>query len=172
MSFSDIIIPFVISAVLITGLIKKIDVFEEFLDGAAVNLQTAVSILPALIALMTCIAMLNASGLLDFVTKVISPLTSLLGFPAECVPLAILRPISGSGATAMLETILTQNHPDSFAGRVASVLMGSTETTFYTIAVYYGAAKIKHTRHTLPCALTADFTGFVASVLTVRILFY
>ncbi len=172
MNFSDIIIPFVISAVLITGLIKKIDVFEEFLDGAAENLQTAVSILPALIALMTCIAMLNASGLLDFVTKVISPLTSLLGFPAECVPLAILRPISGSGATAMLETILTQNHPDSFAGRVASVLMGSTETTFYTIAVYYGAAKIKHTRHTLPCALTADFTGFVASVLTVRILFY
>ena len=171
MKFSDLIIPLIICAVLVYGLIKRVDVFGEFLIGAKENLKTAVEILPALIALMTCVSMLNVSGLLEMVTDILSPVTSLLGFPAQCVPLAVMRPISGSGAMAMLENILSENHPDSFIGRVACVLMGSTETTFYTMAVYYGAAGIKKTRHTLPCALTADFTGFLASVLTVRILF-
>ena len=172
MNFTDLVIPVVIAVILVIGLIKKVDVFGEFIEGATENLKTAVSILPALIALMTCVGMLRASGILGTLSSVLSPVTELIGFPSECVPLAILRPISGSGATAMYESILTEHSPDSFAGRVASVLLGSTETTFYTIAVYYGAAKIKKTRHTLAASLSADFTGFIFSVLAVRLFFY
>lgn len=172
MKFSDFVIPIVIAGILIAGLIKKVDVFNEFIEGATENLKTAVSILPALIALMTCVGMFRSSGALTVITELISPLTDSLGFPSECVPLAILRPVSGSGSIAMYESILTENSPDSFAGRVASVLLGSTETTFYTIAVYYGAAKIKNTRQTLVAAISADFTGFVISVFAVRLFFY
>ncbi|NLZ46915.1 MAG: spore maturation protein [Clostridiales bacterium] len=171
-SISDFIIPTIIAVILVTGLVKKVDVFNEFLEGAAENLKTAVSILPALIALMTCVGMFKSSGGLGIITSLISPITDFLGFPSECVPLAILRPVSGSGSIAMYESILSDNHPDSFAVRVASVLLGSTETTFYTMAVYYGAAKIKNTRQTLVAAISADFTGFVFSVFAVRLFFY
>ncbi len=167
---SDYVIPFFIALIMIIGLIKKVDVFSEFTEGAKENLKAAVSVLPALIALMTAIGMFKASGALDFISAVISPLTSFLGFPEECIPLAIIRPVSGSGALAVFENILTDVSPDSFAGRVASVIIGSTETTFYTIAVYYGITKVKKTRQALPASLAADFTGFVLSALTVRII--
>ena len=167
---SNYVIPFFIAAVMIIGLVKKVDVFSEFTEGAKENLKAAVSILPALVALMTAIGMFKASGALDFISAAISPLTSFLGFPDECIPLAIIRPISGSGALAVFENILTDVSPDSFAGRVASVIIGSTETTFYTIAVYYGITKVKKTRQALPASLAADFTGFVLSALTVRII--
>lgn len=167
---SDYVIPFLIALIMIIGLVKKVDVFSEFTEGAKENLKTAVSILPALVALMTAIGMFKASGALDFISAAISPMTSLLGFPNECIPLAIIRPVSGSGALAVFENILTDVSPDSFAGRVASVIIGSTETTFYTIAVYYGVTKVKKTRQALPASLAADFTGFVLSALTVRII--
>ncbi len=167
---SDFVIPFFIAAIMIIGLIRKIDVFNEFTDGAKENLKASVSVLPALIALMTAIGMFKASGALDFISAVISPLTDFLGFPQECTPLAIIRPVSGSGALAVFENILTEVSPDSFAGRVASVIIGSTETTFYTIAVYYGITKVKKTRQALPASLAADFTGFILSALTVRII--
>lgn len=167
---SDYVIPFFIAAVMIIGLVKKVDVFSEFTEGAKENLKAAVSVLPALVALMTAIGMFKASGALDFISMVVSPLTNFLGFPEECIPLAIIRPVSGSGALAVFESILTDVSPDSFAGRVASVIIGSTETTFYTIAVYYGITKVKKTRQALPASLAADFTGFVLSALTVRII--
>ena len=167
---SDYVIPFFIAAIMIIGLVKKVDVFSEFTEGAKENLKAAVSVLPALVALMTAIGMFKASGALDFISSAISPLTSFLGFPEECIPLAIIRPVSGSGALAVFENILTDVSPDSFAGRVASVIIGSTETTFYTIAVYYGITKVKKTRQALPASLAADFTGFVLSALTVRII--
>ncbi len=167
---SNYVIPFFIAAVMIIGLVKKVDVFSEFTEGAKENFKAAVSILPALVALMTAIGMFKASGALDFISAAISPLTNVLGFPDECIPLAIIRPISGSGALAVFENILTDVSPDSFAGRVASVIIGSTETTFYTIAVYYGITKVKKTRQALPASLAADFTGFVLSALTVRII--
>ena len=167
---SDYVIPFFIAAVMIIGLVKKVDVFSEFTEGAKENLKAAVSVLPALVALMTAIGMFKASGALDFISAAVSPLTSFLGFPEECIPLAIIRPVSGSGALAVFESILTDVSPDSFAGRVASVIIGSTETTFYTIAVYYGITKVKKTRQALPASLAADFTGFVLSALTVRII--
>ncbi len=167
---SDYVIPFFIALIMIIGLSKKVDVFSEFTEGAKENLKAAVSVLPALVALMTAIGMFKASGALDFISAAVSPLTNFLGFPEECIPLAIIRPVSGSGALAVFENILTDVSPDSFAGRVASVIIGSTETTFYTIAVYYGVTKVKKTRQALPASLAADFTGFVLSALTARII--
>jgi len=171
-NYTNYIIPFIIGLVLIIGLIKKVDVFNEFLDGAWENIKVGVQILPALIGLMLCINMFKASGATEAISNFVEPLTSLLGFPKECVSLALIRPISGSGALSVFESILSQNSPDGFIGRVASVLMGSTETTFYTIAVYYGVTKVKKTRHTLLASLSADFTGFIFSALLVRLFFY
>lgn len=172
MNFTDYIVPIFIGVIIIFGLLNDVDVFNEFIEGAKENLKVGVQILPALIALMTAVGMFKASGALDILTYALSPLTNAIGFPSECVPLVMIRPISGSGALAVYESILNSNHPDSFVGRVASVMLGSTETTFYTIAVYYSVTKIKKIRYTLACALMADFTGFIVSALIVTIMFY
>lgn len=170
MNATDFIIPSFLLIIFVHAIYKRVDIFEAFVEGATENLKVAVSILPSLIALMTCVGMLRSCGILDVLAVLVSPATNLIGFPSQCVPLAILRPISGSGATAMLVSILKENHPDSFVGRVASVLCASTETTFYTIAVYYGAAKIKGSKKTIAAALLADFAGFIFSALTVRLI--
>lgn len=165
------IIPLFIAMIIVFGIIKRVPVFEEFCAGAKENLIVGIELLPTLIAMITAIGMLRASGAMSLITELLSPLTSFLGFPPECLPLAVMRPVSGSGALAVLEAILGENHPDSFIGRTASVISGSTETTFYTIAVYYGATNVKKTRHTLVSSLSADITGFIVSVLTVRLFF-
>lgn len=170
-AFSDTIIPLVMGGILLYGLLHKADIFGSFLDGAKDGLMVSLRILPALVALMTAVGMFRASGALDVLTWLLSPLAAVLRLPQEVLPLALLRPISGSGSMAVLQDILHHYGADSVAGRVASVMQGSTETTFYTIAVYYGATKVKQTRHTLPCALAGDFTGFVMSALMVRLLF-
>lgn len=167
---SDFVIPFFIALIMVIGLIKRVDVFGEFTEGAKENLKAAFEVLPALIALMTAIGMFKASGALEVISAAISPVTGFLGFPEECIPLAIIRPVSGSGALAVFESILNDVSPDSFAGRVASVIIGSTETTFYTIAVYYGITNVKKTRHAVVSSLTADITGFIVSALTVRLI--
>lgn len=167
---SEYVIPVFIAVIMVIGLAKRVDVFGEFVEGAKENLKSAFGILPALIALMTAIGMFKASGGLDVISAAVSPLTEFLGFPSECIPLAIIRPVSGSGALAVFESILSDVSPDSFAGRVASVIIGSTETTFYTVAVYYGITKVKKTRHVIASSLTADLTGFIISALTVRLL--
>lgn len=171
MMISSYIIPITVLIIVVFGLINKVDVFNEFIEGARENLKVGIEILPALIALVTVISMFKMSGAVNIITRLAEPVTSFLGFPSECVPLALIRPISGSGALAVYESILTENHPDSFIGRVASIMMGSTETTFYTIAVYYSVTKIKKTRHTLACALAGDFTGFIVSALIVNLIF-
>ncbi|WP_312640932.1 nucleoside recognition domain-containing protein [Hydrogenoanaerobacterium sp.] len=142
------------------------------MDGAKEGLMTSLRIMPALVALMTAVGMFKASGALDVLTHFLSPLASVLHLPREVIPLAILRPISGSGAMAIFQDILKSHGADTLIGRVASVMQGSTETTFYTIAVYYGATKVSKTRHTLPSALTGDFVGFIMSAITVQLLFY
>lgn len=169
---SDFVIPVFIALIMIIGLAKRVDVFGEFTDGAKENLRSAFDVLPALIALMTAIGMFKASGGLELISAAIAPITEFLGFPRECIPLALIRPVSGSGALAVFESILTEVSPDSFAGRVASVVIGSTETTFYTIAVYYGITKVKKTKHAIASSLTADLTGFILSALTVRLILY
>ena len=169
---SDFVIPVFIALIMVIGLAKRVDVFSEFTDGAKENLKSAFDVLPALIALMTAIGMFKASGGLEIISSAIAPLTEFLGFPRECISLALIRPVSGSGALAVFESILTEVSPDSFAGRVASVVIGSTETTFYTIAVYYGITNVKKTKHAIVSSLTADLTGFILSALTVRLILY
>ena len=171
MNFSDIIIPFIITAIVITGLIKKVDVFSLFVEGAKENFKTGISIIPTLVAVITAVGMFKSSGAADFLTDILYPVTSLVGFPAECIPLAITKSFSGSAALAMLESILSTCGADNFIGRVASVMMGSSETTFYVLSVYFGATKIKNTRHAIPSALIGDLTGIITSVIIVSLLF-
>ncbi|MCM1524443.1 MAG: spore maturation protein [Ruminococcus sp.] len=169
--FAAMIIPVITAATAIAAVCRKTDFFGEFALGAKENLSVCADILPSLIALVTAVSMFSASGAADLLASALSGVFAAAGFPAECFPLALIRPISGSGALAMFESVLRENHPDSFAGRTASVILGSTETTFYTLAVYYGAAGIKKTRHSLAAALTGDITGFIVSVLAVNLIF-
>lgn len=171
MSANDLIVPLVISGILIFGLVKRVNITEEFTAGAKENLKTAVSILPSLILLMTAVGMFTASGAADCIAEFISPLLTFLGFPKECLSLAIIRPISGSGALAALENVLADISPDSYEGRVASVLMAATETTFYTITVYFGALRKKPDGRVFIAAAAADITGFIFSALSVRLFF-
>lgn len=167
----ELIIPAVAVVFVLFGLIKRVGVFDAFLVGAKEGLTTAYTILPTLVGLITAVTMLRASGAVDVLTELITPVAQKLGFPAEIVPVAVLRPISGGGSTALLVGILEEFGPDSFAGRIVSVMAGSTETTFYAIAVYYGAVGVKKSRHTLLAGLMADFTAVVFSVLTTRLFF-
>ncbi len=170
MKFTGFVIPFLTLLIVLWGIYKRVDIFSEFILGAKENLKVCAELLPTLIALITAVGMFKASGGTELLTGLSENFFDRIGFPAPCLPLALIRPISGSGALAVFESILEDQHPDSFAGRVASVMLGSTETTFYTIAVYYGAAGIKKTRHTLAASLAGDMTGFIVSVLTVNIL--
>lgn len=168
---TDYILPVIVAFITGYGLVKKVAVFDVFLAGAKEGLKSCVAILPALLALVSAVGMFKASGAMDLLRWVLQPLANFLGFPSEVTALALVRPLSGSGALAVFESILREHGPDSYIGRVASVLQGSTETTFYTIALYYGAVQVQKTRHTLPCALTADLTGFVMSALAVKLFF-
>lgn len=171
MTLDNMIVPAVMCGILLYGLWKRVDLFGVFLEGAKEGFGTAIDILPALVALMTCVGMFKASGALDILTHALAPVSDLLRLPGEAIPLAILRPISGSGALAIFDDLLHSFGPDSYVGRVASVMMGSSETTFYTIAVYFGALGIDRVRHTLPASLTADLVSFLMSAWMVRLLF-
>lgn len=169
MDVSSVVVIVLIFGVFAWGIYKRVDVFEAFTEGARDNIKTAVGLLPTLVFLMLGVSMFRASGALEALTGLTAPFIEKIGFPADCLPLAILRPVSGSGALSILESILKEKGADSFSGQVASVLMGSTETTFYTIAVYFGATKIKKSRHALPSALAGDITAFLVSALAVRL---
>ena len=168
---SDYIIPLIIILIILNGALKGINVFDEFLSGAKNGFKTIYTITPALVALIFAIELMKVSGALDILCSILSPLTNLLGIPRELTPLTILSPISGSGSVGMFERILKDNNPDTFIGRCASVMMGSTETTFYTMTLYYSSVNIKKTRHTLPSALCADFTSFILSPKIVKLFF-
>ena len=168
---SSAVMPTLFCIILGYGLWRRVDLFDAFLTGAKAGLSTSLNILPALVGLLAAISMFRASGALSFLTGCLSPLTSLLGLPEEILPLALLRPVSGSGALAIVQDILAENGPDSPVGRIASVVMGSTETTFYTLAVYYGSASIKKSRYTVPAALSADITGILAGVFICKFFF-
>jgi spore maturation protein B len=163
-------VPTFLFLVLTVGLVKKVPIFEEFTAGAGDGLRTCVKVLPSLVALMTAVSMLRASGLMEMLTAVVQPVAELMGIPAEIVPMAVLRPVSGSGSLAMLESIYKIYGADSLIGRVASVMQSSTETTFYTMAIYYGYIGVKRTRHTLVSAMGGDITGIIISALAVRLL--
>jgi len=169
--FNHYIIPAIVALFLLYGLLQNVPVFDVFLEGAKEGLSTAVRILPSLVGLITAVGVFKSSGALDLISHGLKPVAEFFGLPVEVMPLALLRPVSGSGGMAVFRDLLQSHGPDSFIGRVASVMMGSTETTFYTIAVYYGAVEVHKTRHTLPAALGADLAGFVFSSLAVLWLF-
>ena len=168
---TDYILPVLVVIIIVFGAVKWLNVFQLFLEGAKNGFKTVLDITPALIALIVAVNMLKNSGGLNIITEFISPVSDFLGIPKEVMPLAILSPVSGSGAVTMFESILKDYGPDSFVGRCASVMMGSTETTFYAITLYYGTYNIKNTRHTLPSAICADFVSFLFSARTVKFFF-
>ncbi len=165
------ILPLVITVIVIFGLVRGVKIFDCFLEGAKDGLKTVKNILPSIVGLVVAVSMLKASGGLDIIVKILSPVSGVTGIPEEIMPLAVLNPVSGGGALSMYELILKEYGPDSYLGRVASVMMGATETTFYAIAVYFGSVGIKKTRHTVMAGLVADFVSFVASAWAVRLFF-
>ena len=163
--FSNLAMPMVIFFIVLYGVTEKVKVFDNFLEGAKEGIKTTFSILPTLIGLFLAIGVLRSSGVLDLIIKLSSPILEIFNFPSELMPLAILRPISGSASIAVATDIMKQAGVDSLIGNIASTIMGSTETTLYTIAIYTSCIKIKKTRFILIAALTADITGIIVSNL-------
>ena len=161
---SNLAMPAVILLIVFYGLKSKTKVFDLFLDGAKEGLELTISIFPTLIGLFVAIGALRTSGIIDMITNVISPLLNIIHFPSELMPLAILRPISGSSSIAVATDIMQKFGVDSLIGKMASVIMGSTETTIYTIAIYTRCIKVKRTRNVLVAALIADIVGMLVSV--------
>lgn len=167
----ELAVPLILAAVGIYAAAKGVDVFRAMSKGASEGLRTVADMFPALVVLFPAIYMLRASGAMDALSDFLSPVCGFLGIPAELVPLAILRPVSGSAATAAASDIIRSAGADSLTGRTAAVMMGSSETTLYVIAVYFGAAKIRDTRHAVPAALCADAAVFFASAWICRLLY-
>ena len=168
---TDYVVPLLLFFTSALALRKKADAYDILLQGASEGLTLIRSILPALILLLTSVHMLRASGAAEMVSHLLAPLFSRFGIPPETALLVLIRPISGSAALAVGAELMTQYGPDSLIGRTVAVMLGSTETTFYTISVYFGAAGIRKTRYTVPAALFADFVGFFMASWTVRIFF-
>ena len=167
---SNIAMPMVIVIIIFYGVKEKNKVFDTFLKGAKEGIETTFSIFPTLIGIFLAIGVFRNSGILDFLVGLISKITNKLNFPHEILPLAILRPISGSASIGIATDIMKQYGVDSFIGKAASTIMGATETTFYTIAIYTGCVGIKKTRSALAAALIADFVGIVVAVIVCQIL--
>ena len=166
-----LVMPIMLCGILLYGLFKRVNVFETFLEGVKDGGKTAISILPALMALVLSVTLLKESGALNVIVKLLEPVSTALGIPPEISPLTLLCPISGSGALTMYKEMLNTYGVDNMIERTASVIMCSTETTFYAIAIYYGGINIRQIRYTLPSALTADFTSFVVSSFLVRLMY-
>ena len=167
---SNLAMPMIILLIVIYGLKEKNKVFDTFLDGAKEGMQITISLLPTLIGLFVAIGALRSSGILDIIINLVNPILSIIDFPTELMPLAMLRPISGSSSIAVATDIMNNYGVDSPLGIMASTIMGSTETTLYTIAIYTSAVKIKKTRGVLYAALIGDFVGMIVSVVVCRIL--
>jgi spore maturation protein SpmA len=168
---SSWILPALIGGLLLFGWARGVRVYDSLVEGAKEGFQVALRIIPYLVAILVAIGMLRASGGIDLMVRVISPVTDLIRMPAEALPMALLRPLSGSGALGVMSEIMTVHGADSFIGYMVSTFQGSTETTFYVLAVYFGAVGVKKTRHTLPACLLADVAGILAAVLIVNLLF-
>lgn len=170
-SLTDYLIPILLFLVAAIGMRKKEPVYEILLDGCTQGLKLLLTLIPTLILLLTAVTMLRQSGAMELLGNFLEPVFSFLGIPPETALLVLVRPISGSAALAVGADLMFHYGPDSLIGRTAAIMLGSTETTFYTISVYFGAAGIHKTRYTLPAALIADLTGFLAASITAR-LFY
>ena len=164
-------IPVIIASLVTYGWVRQVAIYDSLVEGAKEGFQVALRIIPFLVAILVLIGMFRTSGALDVLVGFLTPLTALVGMPAEVLPLAVLRPFSGSGSFALAAEAMQAHGPDSLIGYMSGTFTGSTETTFYTLAVYYGAIGIRKTRHTVPACLTADITGILAATFIVNLLF-
>ena len=168
---SDYLVPLLLLAACLAALRKKENAYDLMLDGARDGLKLLVTLIPTLVLLLTAITMLRASSVVEVISNLCAPVFRLFGIPPETAILVLIRPISGSAALAIGTQLMAQYGVDSEIGRTVAVMLGSTETTVYTISVYFGAAGIRKTRYTVPAALIADLTGFAMASLTVRVFF-
>jgi len=164
-------IPILLAGIPAYALARRVRVYPVFLEGAKEGFETGVRIVPPLVAIFVALGMLRASGALEALTDLLAPVTGPLGLPASVLPLVLVRPLSGGAALGVVGDVLRSEGPDGYAGRLASVMAGSTETTFYVLAVYFGAAGVSRYRHALPAALLADLAGFAAAIAAVRLVF-
>lgn len=168
---TDLLIPALLIAASLYALRQRQDAYSLLVEGAQDGLRTVFSVAPALVILLTAVSMLRASGCIDLLTTLLAPLCRRVGIPPEVVPLMLIRPVSGSAALAVGAELMGTYGPDSPVGRTAAVMLGSSETTFYTISVYFGAAGIRKTRYALPAALIADAVCFLSACLCTRLFF-
>lgn len=164
MQYSTLVIPLLIFAIVLFGLIKKVAVYEEFIEGGKEGFTTAVKIMPYLVAMLFAIAVFRASGAMEGIVELIAPVFSIFGVPPEVLPMAIIRPLTGSGSVGVLAELIAQYGQDSLIVKIAATMFGSTETTLYVLAVYFGAINLNKTAYALQAGLIADFVGFIAAV--------
>lgn len=170
-AFSLYAIPAILLGIPAYGMIKKVKVYEAFTDGAKEGFTNAIRIIPFLVAMLVAIGVLRASGALGYFARFMSPITNLIGMPSEVLPMALMRPLSGGGANGIMVDLFKTYGPDSLIGRMASVISGSTDTTFYVIAVYFGAVGVKKIRYSLSAGLMADLAGILAAVFLTNLMF-
>jgi spore maturation protein B len=168
---SFFVLPAILVGFPLYGLYKRVPVYESFVEGAKDGFHVAVRIIPYLVAILFAIAMFRASGAMEAMTRALDPVLGLIGFPAELLPMAIIRSLSGSGSAALVVDMINQYGEDSLFVKMAAVMYGSSETTFYVIAVYFGAVNIRKTRHAVPAGLLADAAAMIIAVWTVRLLY-
>jgi spore maturation protein B len=164
-------IPLMFVVLLGWGILKKVKVYEVFVEGAKEGFTTAVRIIPYLVAMLVAIGIFRASGALELLTRVLSPVTALIGMPSETLAMALMRPLSGSGSLGVMTELMKVHGPDSLIGIMVSTMYGSSETTFYVLAVYFGSVGIRDTRHAVPVGIIADVAGMLAAVWVVNFLF-
>lgn len=164
-------IPVMLAVIIVSGIIKRVPLYETFVEGAKDGFGTAVSIIPHLVGMMVAIEIFRTSGALGWIIGLLDPVLAFFNVPSEIVPLALLRPITGAGSTAVMNDIFMQFGPDSFIGRLASVMQGSTDTTLYVLTVYFGSVGIRKYRYALKVGLLSDLAGIIASIIIVQLIF-
>lgn len=164
-------IPFLLLVIPVLGFIRKVPVYEAFVEGAEEGFTTAIKIIPFLVGMMVAISVFRASGAMEYLGQAVSPLTNLIGAPTEILPLAIMRPLSGSAVLGLAAELMKSYGPDSFIGRCASVMQGTTDTTFFILTIYFGSVGIKRYRYSIITGLSADISGFLAAIYICNLLF-
>ena len=164
-------VPAFIALIVVYGIVRKVNVYESFVKGAKQGFSTVIRILPYVVGFVFAIQIFTASGCFDYIATALSPILKPVGIPPEVLPLALMQPFSGSASIAMLTSLLNRYGPDSFIGRASSTMMGSSETIFYTVSLYYGSVGVKKTRYTIPASIISAVAGLVASILVCRLFF-
>lgn len=171
MNMTQSIIPMIVLLIVLLGVMKGVKVYDCFIDGAKEGISICVRIFPYLLAMLLAVGLIRESGVMDYLIGKVSKITSLIDLPSEVVPLILIKPLSGSGSLGVFTEIIKSYGPDTYIGILASIIMGTTETIFYTVSVYFGAVKIKQIRHTLWAALLADMVAIISAICFAKIIF-